>query len=264
MFYVYIYLDPRKSGTYVYGEQKFNFEPIYVGKGSIRRSKVHINKAKSKNPYDNNLLKLNKIRKILKTGKEPIVEIVKGFSLEKDALDYEVNLIKRIGRIDLETGTLTNLTDGGEKSNLSLSTIRKMQAAKLGTHLSEETKKKMSEGRKGKKNSFYGRTHTEETKKAISESRTGVCAGKNHPLYGKKMSKESRQKMSNAKKNIKGKDHPRSRIYKITNPDGKNFVFAGDFYGNCLKIGFKSPIYLREVAQGKRSDWNGWKCVYLK
>ncbi len=32
-FYVYIYLDPRKPGNFVYGDFLFKFEPFYDGKG---------------------------------------------------------------------------------------------------------------------------------------------------------------------------------------------------------------------------------------
>lgn len=54
---------------------------------------------------------------------------------------------------------------------------RKLSESKKGKCASEETKRKMSESRKGKhvdnsgtKNPMYGKTHSEETKRKISES----------------------------------------------------------------------------------------------
>ena len=37
-FYVYIYLDPRKPGSFMYNNLEFNFEPFYVGKGTKNRA----------------------------------------------------------------------------------------------------------------------------------------------------------------------------------------------------------------------------------
>lgn len=73
----------------------------------------------------------------------------------------------------------------------------------------------------GKKNGFYGRKHTKETKRKMSESRKGKGAqpGKLNPRYGKKgtflglsHTEETKRKISETKKNnpIKGKMHPRS------------------------------------------------------
>ena len=52
----------------------------------------------------------------------------------------------------------------------------------------------------GELNSFYGKCHSEETKKRISESRKGKCVGKDNHNYGKTKSEEVRKKISQSKK----------------------------------------------------------------
>jgi hypothetical protein len=42
VFYVYAILDPRKPGHFRYGHFKFEYEPIYIGKGNGKRSLAHI------------------------------------------------------------------------------------------------------------------------------------------------------------------------------------------------------------------------------
>ena len=69
--------------------------------------------------------------------------------------------------------------------HLSEEAKEKIRLAHLGTHASIETKKKLSEQRKGTGNPFFGKTHSEETKRKISESNTGKYSGKNNPMFGK-------------------------------------------------------------------------------
>lgn len=68
---------------------------------------------------------------------------------EEEAFQIEMKYINRVRRRDLGTGTLVNMTDGGEGS--------------VGHIHSEETKLKMSEAHKGKKMS-------DEARRKISES----------------------------------------------------------------------------------------------
>ena len=111
-FYCYVLLDPRKPGDYDYGpKRRFKFEPFYVGKGVNGRSHCHLRLAR-KSEIKNS--KLNKIRKILRAGLEPIVVRTKTLATERRAFAVECDLIASIGRLDLGTGPLTNLTDGGE------------------------------------------------------------------------------------------------------------------------------------------------------
>ena len=68
-------------------------------------------------------------------------------------------MIAILGRKDLGTGILRNLTNGGDGAS--------------GAVRSEETKKKDSESKIGEKNPMFGVPHTEEWKKAISERNSG-------------------------------------------------------------------------------------------
>ena len=79
-----------------------------------------------------------------------------------------------------------------------------MRMHNTGKHLSDETKKKISEAEKGKNAPMYGRTgenapmygkhHSEETRRKISE------ANKGHTFYGKHQSDEAKRKISEAAK----------------------------------------------------------------
>lgn len=190
VFYVYVYLDPRKQGAYSYGELKFDYEPFYIGKGHEERIDDHIREAiliENKNVTINknnfpgvNLYKVNKILKIKEeTGKDPITLKIKFNLEEKESFSLEKLCIKAIGRYDLGLGPLTNLTDGGDGPS--------------GAIMSEEAKKKMSESRKGRipwnkgvKNCF-----SEETMKVILEN----SIGENNPNYGKHLSDSNKKKI---------------------------------------------------------------------
>jgi hypothetical protein len=128
-YYVYVYLDPRKPGNHQYENYEFDYEPFYVGKGSNNRAWDHL-KGNKYNPY-----LCNKIRNIQKINCSPIVMIYEKMSSENEAFDIEMDMIKSIGRTNLKTGSLCNLTDGGDG-------IR-------GYIPSEEHKRKNSESHKG-------------------------------------------------------------------------------------------------------------------
>ena len=170
-FYVYIYLDSNKNGSYEYGDYCFLYEPFYVGKGCRRRMYHHVKHCESNNK------KNNRIRKLLNSNKPPFIFKVASNLSESEAFSLEMTLIQMIGRSDLNKGPLLNLTDGGEGS--------------FGYKHSEDAKKRMKESRK----------------KYISENPEAVIRGKAHYLYNKKSwmynkqhSKESKDKISNAKK----------------------------------------------------------------
>lgn len=113
-YYVYCYLDPRVKGEYVYGDYTFEYVPIYVGKGKGQRASAHL--WESTLNRDGNKKKVNKLRKIMNLGLQPIlVKLHEGLN-ESEALLLEMKVIAAIGTEFDHTGTLTNLTAGGETS----------------------------------------------------------------------------------------------------------------------------------------------------
>ena len=85
-FYVYVYFDSRKQGSFKFGEYVFNYEPFYVGKGFGRRWRKHLIEAK--NYKDTNKEKCNLIREIWSQGKEPIIIKYKENISNKEAKDF--------------------------------------------------------------------------------------------------------------------------------------------------------------------------------
>lgn len=100
MFYVYIYKDPRPTK---------NQQVVYVGKGTGDRAWYHWNNRVRHNKGFGAFLALLRREKL-----EPIIEIIKDGFDEAEAFYEEMRLIALYGRRDLNTGTLFNLTDGGE------------------------------------------------------------------------------------------------------------------------------------------------------
>jgi len=122
--------------------------------------------------------------------------------------------------------------------HLSEETKRKMSEAKKGEnnpfydkHPSEEHKHKISETQKGKKlseehkykisESHKGKKHSENTKRKLSE----LLKGENNPLYGKHHSEETKRKMSEAKKGKKLSKETKRKMSK--SHKGKNHHFYG-------------------------------------
>lgn len=102
-----------------------------------------------------------------------------------------------------------NITSGGSNFKHSQETKRKIGQANhislQGNKWSQHQRQIMSQMFSGQNNPFYGKHHTEQTKRKISQSRKGKRAGEDHPFYGKHRSQQELQKMSKGRKSKGGK-----------------------------------------------------------
>lgn len=112
IYYVYVYLDPRKPGDYSYNGISFAYEPIYVGKGKNHRCNDHLTRRLHEDSYF-----YRKLNKIISEGYEPIIVKQSVGLTECLAFEHEIELIKQIGTHFDGTGPLTNNTYGGEGSS---------------------------------------------------------------------------------------------------------------------------------------------------
>lgn len=197
-FYVYTYYDPRGGLNH----------PIYVGKGTSRRAYFHLRSCA--NPILSRTLE-----KIRAAGLKPAVEIVFRTDDETEAIAREVALIAQYGRRNIGTGTLCNLTDGGEGVRGRVVTpetrkrISEANAGRLvGRKISDEHKRNIAAAQRGKPHPRKsGTTHSPEARKRMSEARRGKPGPAHTPeskdriraaLTGITRSAETRQKVAAA------------------------------------------------------------------
>ena len=144
---------------YTYAYLREDRTPYYIGKGKAGRI-------------------TNSLHRIaIPKETERIIYLKKNLT-DEEARKHEIYMIAILGRKDLGTGILRNMTDGGEGC--------------AGRRLSDETKKKLSDAHKGRKKST-------EHRKALSEAKLGKKITEDHrknmsaslkdeknPAYGKK------------------------------------------------------------------------------
>jgi len=122
VFYLYVYLDPRKPGKFVYDDLEFDYEPIYVGKGKNKRSIHHI--LYCQEVLHKNNLKDNVLKKILKFMDNDTDKFINNFIIypyinktDKYVLAEEKKYVEvigtRINNNNRKKGPLLNVIDGG-------------------------------------------------------------------------------------------------------------------------------------------------------
>lgn len=289
-FYVYAYLDTRKPGKYEYNGTSYCFlyEPFYIGKGRNKRYKEHLAEAKkvisgklnrgNRNKQGTNWHKVNKILSIYKTTQEwpQIVFLNDGLS-EKEAFDIEAKHIVSIGRYDLKTGQLTNMSDGGggvsnpseeRRKQMSINSSGKNNN-NYGKKLPEETKEKLRLANSGKNSANYGKKLSEEAKSNLSIQKTGKKASKKHKLALKKGWEKRKQKYKNGYsekqrhqlQSNKGKINIKK--FKIIDPNNKVYYTENGLTLFCEEYGLSQGC-MSSVATGRSKQHRGWKCELVK
>lgn len=148
-----------------------------------------------------------------------------------------------------------NISLGGEGGNASEETKKKMSENNAryweGKRLSEITRKKISEAKKGEKNHNYGKHFSEEHKRKISEAQKG-----------RQFSEEHKQKLSEAKKGKNtGKNNPKAKsVICLTT---KRIFFAAkeaERYYNTNQANITKCCQGKRKSAGKLPD--GTKLVW--
>jgi hypothetical protein len=148
-YYTYAYL--REDGT-----------PYYIGKGKSGR-------------IDNTFHNINL------PPEERRIFLKKNLT-DEQARNHEIYMIAVLGRKDLQTGILRNMTAGGEGCSgriFSQETKNKISKKLKGIKKSEEHRKKLSEAAKKRKAS-------KETREKMSKAMAGKMSKEKNPNYGKR------------------------------------------------------------------------------
>ena len=274
IYFVYCFVDTRKSGQYIFNDNdtnyKFDYEPIYIGKGKGIRPKRHFSLYKN-----SNIRFYNKLKSIIDDGYQPEIIYLKNDLIENEAFEYEKYFIKLIGRKE-NNGTLTNLTDGGEgqsgfkhseKTKTKMSSDRMGEKnAHFGKHLSDESKLNISLSKKNTVSSFKGKHHTNESKMMMS-IRAKERTGEKNSMYNKKHSEKSKLLMSKNRIKLYGKNNPNYRreyseeektfdTWEITNING-NFKIINNLAKFCRENRLNASC-MRDIYYGRMKKYKGW------
>lgn len=195
-------------------------EPFYIGIGKIYGEENRYRRAFSKSPR-------SKFWRSV-TNKSPIeVEIVYESDSVDEIIKKETEFIMLYGRRDIGTGTLVNLTNGGEGTRcLNEEALTNMRLRMIGNTLMVGIK--LTEEHKNNiRQSNLGRVASKETKVRCSLAQKGNRKGVNNK--GKKHSLATRQYLSKIRKNTGTKSILCTNTGQVFNSimECSNLLFSG-------------------------------------
>lgn len=246
MYYVYQLVDPR------------NNQPFYIGKGKGRRAQTHLWEV----PETKNVYKENKIADIRKAGLEPKIEFVAENIIDESlAYNIETVLIKKYGRKGYEkNGTLTNICLDNRPPNHKGKTYEEI----YGFEKAKEQRELRS--RLQKERGGYGPTkHSKETIQHYKK----INSGEGNPMYGKRHTEESKNRIGKSNSKYKGKLNKRSKKYKLTSPNGDEIIlYGGEVAEYCKKHNLSYSTLKMQIQKNwpvpKKGKTKGWKFEEIK
>lgn len=244
--YVYQLIDPR------------NDKPFYIGLGTGNRMYAHERLTKKNKISNNNKILFYKIKKILKLNLSiKYIKLESNLTLN-EAKDIEISEIKKYGRINIGTGILSNLTDGGDGTPgriFSEKTINKIRNTLLSKNL-----KLSNEHRLKLLKSHTGIKHTKEHRMNMVTSRL-KNNGCWHAESTKRNISKSIKRLSKDKSYIKKLHDGWENILPITklkDPCGKVYEIKciSRFVKENPQLGLSVRLYL--LISGKIKSYKGW------
>lgn len=257
--YVYVFLDPRRPGTYKFDSAEFDHEPFYVGKGRGNRAQNNLRSSKKRNP---STAKELRIHEILAEGRNVIVVKVVTELTNEAAFELEAKLIDEIKRTH-DGGTLTNVAKGWNGGWGHSADTKQIIAEKKRLFWTEERRHELSERQRGENNCNFGKHHSEEHKRKVSEKLKAsghhpkwIDEGGTHPRLGAVLSDEQKQRQSEIMKEYyaKGGRKPNIRTYIVTDPSGTEHVVSNlpEF---CCKYNLNYQTMRARLDRGSNSNW---------
>lgn len=152
-----------------------------------------------------------------KLGEPDIVEVRKTFRNNKDAINWEIKVLKRLQV--LKKDKWLNRSIAG-----AIAPMYGYCHPRYGDVTQDSVREQISKKAKqryssGIKNPMYGRQHSEESIDLMSQNRKGLTAGANNPMYNKKHSNETKEKISLKIKEAGGHNGKNNPMYGKTHTE---------------------------------------------
>ena len=220
-------------------------EPFYIGIGKDNKEgEYHYNRAKSRNRRNNHWKNI-----ISKTEYE--VEIVLDNITWDEACNQEKWWINFYGRRDLGTGSLVNMTNGGEGSaghkyictNESREKLKKSRALVKTT---EETKNKMKETWKKYYSSDQSIKHRSNNSERMFKNNPS-----SDPIVVQKIREKALKRVEERAKIIKW-------IFVNQSTQEKYYVGLGKFNNFCLEHNLSKQTIKQNFKKSKFFNYRGW------